>query len=223
MEESYVVKVLKAQFITHDVKRFVVEKPAGYNFIPGQATEVSINLPEWKDEKRPFTFTSLQDEDYLEFMIKIYHDHNGMTAQLGRTNAGDELIIRDVWGAINYKGPGVFIAGGAGITPFMAILRDLHHSGQLQGNRLIYSNKTSEDVIMDSELTEMLQEDFLKIFTRENVTGFVGRRIDRKYLIANIANFSQHFYVCGPSSFVKNISALLTDLGAQPDAIVFEK
>jgi predicted ferric reductase len=36
---------------------------------------------------------------------------------------GDELIIRDVWGAIEYKGEGVFIAGGAGVTPFIAILR----------------------------------------------------------------------------------------------------
>jgi len=190
MEESHIVKVLKAQYITHDVKRFVVEKPKGYNFIPGQATEVSVNLQEWKDEKRPFTFTCLQDEDYLEFMIKIYHDHNGVTAILGKTNAGDELILRDVWGAIHYKGPGVFIAGGAGITPFIAILRDLHKKGQLKGNRLIYSNKTSEDVIMEAELQEMLQEDFIKIFTRENVTGFVGRRIDRKYLIANIADFA---------------------------------
>ena len=223
MEESHIVKVLKAQYITHDVKRFVVEKPKGYNFIPGQATEVSVNLQEWKDEKRPFTFTCLQDEDYLEFMIKIYHDHNGVTAILGKTNAGDELILRDVWGAIHYKGPGVFIAGGAGITPFIAILRDLHKKGQLKGNRLIYSNKTSEDVIMEAELQEMLQEDFIKIFTRENVTGFVGRRIDRKYLIANIADFSQHFYVCGPSSFVKSISALLVELGAKPDEVVFEK
>jgi predicted ferric reductase len=37
---------------------------------------------------------------------------------------GDELIIRDVWGAIEYKGEGVFIAGGAGVTPFIAILHD---------------------------------------------------------------------------------------------------
>jgi predicted ferric reductase len=37
---------------------------------------------------------------------------------------GDELIIRDVWGAIEYKGE-VFIAGGAGVTPFIAILRQL--------------------------------------------------------------------------------------------------
>ncbi|MES2239329.1 MAG: FAD-binding oxidoreductase [Bacteroidota bacterium] len=220
--DSYVVKVLQAVFITHDVKRFVVEKPEGYHFIPGQATEVSINQEEWKDKLRPFTFTCLEDENHLEFMIKIYTDHNGVTARLGRINAGDELILHDVWGAIQYKKPGVFIAGGAGITPFISIFRDLHRKKELKGNLLIYSNKTSEDVIMDEELQEMLNADFIKVFTRENVTGFIGKRIDRKYLIENIADFGQHFYVCGPTAFVKSISTLLIELGATADEVVFE-
>ncbi len=221
--EHYVVRVLQAVFITHDVKRFVVEKPEGYHFIPGQATEVSINLPEWKDEKRPFTFTCLEDKNYLEFMIKIYAEHKGVTDMLGRIKAGDELILRDVWGAIQYKGPGVFIAGGAGITPFISIFRDLHQKNQLKGNRLIYSNKTAEDVIMEEELQMILKDDFVKIFTRENVPGFASGRIDRNYLMENITDFKQHFYICGPSAFVKSISALLVALGATPDEVVFEK
>jgi ferredoxin-NADP reductase len=220
---SYIVRVLHAQYITHDVKRFIVEKPDGYDFIPGQATKVSINLPEWKDELRPFTFTSLREENYLEFMIKIYNEHQGVTKELGKINAGSEIILHDVWGAIQYKGPGVFIAGGAGITPFVSIFRDLHKKNKLVGNRLIYSNKTSEDVIMEAELKEMLKDDFVKLFTRENVMGFIGRRIDRKFLIENISDFGQHFYICGPPEFVKSISALLLDLGANVDEVVFEK
>jgi predicted ferric reductase len=47
------------------------------------------------------------------------------TGYKGKLKHGDELIIRDVWGAIEYKGEGVFIAGGAGVTPFIAILRQL--------------------------------------------------------------------------------------------------
>jgi predicted ferric reductase len=58
-------------------------------------------------------------------MIKIYLDHEGVTNKLGSLNAGAELILHDVFGAIQYKGPGVFIAAGAGITPFIAILRSL--------------------------------------------------------------------------------------------------
>ncbi|MCX2452350.1 flavodoxin reductase [Pedobacter sp. PLR] len=219
----HIVKVLEAYFITHDVKRFVVEKPEGYNFVPSQATEVSINLREWKDQLRPFTFTCLPEQHYLEFMIKIYRDHDGVTNMLGQINKDAELILHDVFGVIQYKGPGTFIAGGAGITPFISIFRSLNKHRHLDGNRLIYSNKTSADVIMEEELQKILKHDFVKIFTREHVLGYIPRRIDRNFLIENIADFGQNFYVCGPDQFVKNINTLLLDLGASSETVIFEE
>jgi ferredoxin-NADP reductase len=219
---SHVVKVLESKFITHDVKKFVIERPEGYNFIPGQGTDVSINFPEWKDQLRPFTFTNLKDSKNLEFMIKLYNNRNGVTKMLGRINAGDELILHDVFGAIQYKGPGVFIAAGTGITPFIAIFRELYKQNKLRGNRLIYANKTSEDIIMEQELFKMFKNDFVNVLTRENVIGFLGKRIDRKFLIENIVDFNQHFYVCGPEDFVNDITKLLIDLGANPNTLVFE-
>src|ERR1700761_3501032 len=97
---DYVVKIISVEKVTHNVKHYRVEKPDGYTFEPGQATDVSINQPKWKDEKRPFTFTCLTTDPYLEFTIKSYTDHDGVTNQLGQLSIGDELIIRDVWGAI---------------------------------------------------------------------------------------------------------------------------
>lgn len=220
--EKHVVKILEAYYITHDVKCFRVEKPKNYDFIPGQATEVSINLPSWEDKLRPFTFTSLRTDDYLEFMIKIYRDHEGVTNKLGSMNAGGELILHDVFGAIHYKEKGVFIAAGAGITPFISIFRDLNQQNKLEGNSLLYTNKTSEDVIMDAELRGMLKDDYLNIFTRENIIGYIGMRIDRNFLIDTIADFSQHFYVCGPDNFVKSISRILIELGVNSDTLVVE-
>jgi ferredoxin-NADP reductase len=219
---EHIVKILESFYITHDVKCFIVEKPTGYDFIPGQGTKVSINLPEWKNRMRPFTFTSLREQNYLEFMIKIYQDHNGVTNMLGKTNADTELILHDVFGAIQYKGKGVFIAGGSGITPFISIFRDLFKKKEIYGNKLIYSNKTSLDVIMDDELKKMLKENYVKLYTRQNVIGFVGKRIDRNYLIENIVDFNQHFYVCGTSDFVKSITGYLVDLGVTPNSLIIE-
>lgn len=220
---SYIVKIIEAHFITHDVKRFVVEKPPGYKYVPGQGTEVSINLPDWKDKKRPFTFTGLNKEDYLEFMIKIYPEYHGVTEQLGKTNEGAELIISDVFGAIAYKGPGVFLAAGSGITPFMAIFRELYDKKKLQGNLLIYSNKTVDDIIMANELKEMLKDNFVPLFTREQVIGFNGKRIDRNYLIEHIVDFGRPFYLCGPADFVKDMSKLLVELGVSPAFLIVEQ
>jgi len=92
-----------------------------YTFIPGQATEISIHKEGWKDERRPFTSPASTNGPSWNFTIKSYHDHDGVTNELSKLKPGDELILRDVWGAIAYKGEGYFIAGGAGITPFIAI------------------------------------------------------------------------------------------------------
>jgi len=218
-----IVRILSIEPVTHNVKQYRFEKPEGYSFVPGQATEVSINKPVWKDEKRPFTFTCLPSKPYLEFTIKSYRDHNGVTNELDKLMVGDELIIRDVWGAIQYKEEGYFIAGGAGITPFIAILRDLKDKNQVGGNKLIFSNKTNNDIILKDELEEILNENAIFIVTNENNGGEKAIRIDETYLKTHIQDFNKHFYICGPDRMVIELSEVLITLGAKPDAVVFEK
>lgn len=218
--EEHIVKILNIKNVTHDVKRFTLEKPVGYSFIPGQATEVAINKPLLINERRPFTFTGLNDWPELEFTIKIYKDHDGITNRLGELNPGDELIIHDVWGTINYKGPGVFIAGGAGITPFIAIFRDLYKKKEINGNILIFSNKTSEDVILKDELSKILGDCFFNVITRESN---VRRRLDEALIKEFVKDFNQNFYVCGPDKFVKDIQTILFNLGVNSESLVFEK
>ncbi|MCB9170941.1 MAG: flavodoxin reductase [Flavobacteriales bacterium] len=217
------VKILRTEFITPDVKRFVVDRPKGYKFVPGQATDVAIDRPGYEDQLRPFTFTCLTTARRLEFIIKIYGDHDGVTKQLGLMHAGDGLLLHEPFGAITYQGPGFFIAGGAGVTPFIAILRDLHKKDKLKGNTLLVSNHTANDVILDDELAKMLGRHFLKVFTRQHVIGFRERRIDRDTLVVLVQNFDQKFYVCGPDPFVKDISGMLLDLGARAESLVVEE
>lgn len=221
--EEHIVKIFSIEYVTHDVKRYRVVKPEGYSFIPGQATEVSINKDELKNEKRPFTFTCLNTDHYLEFTIKSYPSHQGITNELSKLEEGAELIIRDVWGAITYKKPGVFIAGGAGVTPFIAILRHLHKNSLLDGNQLIYSNKTANDIILKDEFEKMLGPSFINTLTREKSDIYENRRIDKEFLMEKITNFQQPFYVCGPDLFVTEIQNALKELGAESDSLIVEK
>ena len=222
-ETTHTVKIISIEPVTHNVKRFRLEKPNDYTFNPGQATEVSINTPELKDEKRPFTFTCLPEDAHLEFTIKIYSDHNGVTNALGNVKPGDELIVRDVWGAIEYKGPGTFIAGGAGVTPFIAIFRRLYKDGKVDGNKLIFSNRTAKDIILKDEFDKMLGKNFINILTGEQNSKYEHVRISGEYLKKNITDFKQHFYICGPDPMIKDISEALTKLGADIESVVFEK
>lgn len=221
---SYTIEIKEIRQVTHDVKQFTVEKPEGFEFEPGQATELSIDKEGWRDEKRPFTFTSLNEDPDLEFVIKIYPDHNGVTEQIGKLETGDSFIIRDAWGTIQYKGPGVFLAGGAGVTPFIAILRDLYRRAKIDGNHLIFSNKTEKDIILEDEFRKMLGDRFLNTLTREDDSdGYLTEYIDKEFIEEHIDDYNQNFYVCGPTMFVTDISTYLQELGADTDGIVFEE
>ncbi|HEY4198770.1 MAG TPA: hypothetical protein VGM63_24690, partial [Mucilaginibacter sp.] len=59
--DKHIVKILKTNFVTHNVKRFVVERPTGYEFVSGQACDIAINKTRLEEELRPFTFTCTND------------------------------------------------------------------------------------------------------------------------------------------------------------------
>jgi ferredoxin-NADP reductase len=221
MESEHIVKILKTDFVTHDTKRILVEKPRDYTFTPGQATDISINTPELKTEKRPFTFTSTNDELVLEFMIKKYP--GGMTEKIHELKPGDELVIGEVFGDIEYKGKGTFIAGGTGITPFLAILRQLNKEGKINDNKLIFSNKTQKDIISEKELKELLKENLILTITEEKNKNYINKKITKDFLKENIKEFNQYFYLCGPLSFTEEIENHLLDIGVREGLIIKER
>ena len=220
--EPYEVDIKSTAFVTPDVKRFELTRPKGFFFKPGQAAMVAIDKDGWRDKWRPLTFTCLTTARSLELVVKIYDGHGGVTQQMGLLHKGDKLLLKDVFGTITFKGPGVFFAAGAGITPFLSIFRDLRKKQKLSGNMLIYTNKTPSDVIMDEELIKLLGKNYLKLFTRQHVIGFRDRRIDRDMLITLVQDFDQFFYLCGPEKFVRDLETMLIGLGAKVDTLIFE-
>lgn len=223
MATEHLVKILAVERVTHNVKVFVCEKPEGYAFRPGQATEFSLDKAGWREVKRPFSFTSLPGAPTLAFTIKIYPKHNGLTRQLDAAAPGDRLILRDVWGVIEYKGPGCFLAGGAGITPFLAIFRHLHQERRLEGNTLFFSNKTRRDVILEEELSALLGDRALFLLTDDDDGRHPKGYLDEAFLRDHLAGFNQHFYLCGPPAMVESLQAALDRLGASAEAVVFER
>jgi ferredoxin-NADP reductase len=221
--EEHIVKIESIEPVTHDVKRFRFEKPAGYTFKPGQATDVSINTSELRNEKRPFTFTCLNSARYLEFTIKIYSDHNGITRELDKLKPGAELVIRDVWGDIEYKGEGVFIAGGAGITPFISIFRDIEYRKLTVDNKLIFANKTKNDIILEDELSHLLGKSFINILSDEKAEGYLHGLINEEFLKSNIPVIYKKFYLCGPPPMMDAVLKHLVNLGVGENLITMEK
>ena len=221
--EQHLVKIKTIQHIVHDVLKIVTEKPRDYDFNPGQATEIAINKSGWEEKERPFTFTSLPDSDYLEFTIKTYPAHKGVTNQLLQLKKNDELILHEVFGAIAYKGEGVFIAGGAGITPFICIFRYLQSKNKIGNNKLIFANKTKDDIILAQEFKKLLGDNFIIILSDEKSDEYANGQITESFLKANIPDFDQQFYVCGPPPMMDAVQKQLADLGVRKVDITVEE
>jgi ferredoxin-NADP reductase len=135
--KKHFVKITSIENINPDIIKMVTTKPIGFKFIPGQNVGISIDKPHWNQIKRPFTFTSIPSDDYLEFMIKIFRKHDGETNEMMSLSVNDELILHEVFGNIKFSEEGVFIAGGMGVTPFISIMRQLHFSNIVGNNKLI--------------------------------------------------------------------------------------
>ncbi|WP_343762807.1 FAD-binding oxidoreductase [Gangjinia marincola] len=219
---SHKVKIQSLGFITHDVIQVQTDKPANYSYTPGQATEVAMDLEGWRDEKRPFTFTSLPDEGFLQFTIKIYPDHDGVTDRLQRLEPGANLLLEDPWGAISYQGPGVFLAGGAGVTPFIAIFKDLARKGQLAENILLFANKREKDIIMESQFEQWLGQDFINILSEERSPKHAQGHIDKDFIKEHTTQTDKYVYLCGPPPMMDSVQADLHALGIDQNKIVTE-
>ncbi|WP_369994548.1 FAD-binding oxidoreductase [Winogradskyella sp.] len=219
---AHKISIQHIEHINHNVLRIVTDKPENYSFSPGQATELSIAKADWSDKKRPFTFTSLPEDDTLEFTIKVYPSHNGVTEQLEDLKVGDKLLIGDAWGAIAYKGQGSFIAGGAGITPFIAILKDLQSKGQLNGNKLFFSNKAERDIIYKNNLEVWLGNDLHLVLSDEDHEDYKHGYINADYLKAHDLDIDKPVYLCGPPPMMDAVKSDLYKMGLPKSHLVEE-
>jgi ferredoxin-NADP reductase len=222
MMKKHHVKIKIMEHATHDTLRIITEKPQEYNFVPGQATDIAINKNGWQNEKRPFTFTSLPTDDFLEFIIKTYPSHDGATDKLLDMHVGDELILHDVFGSIRYRGEGVFIAGGAGVTPFIAMLRELKQQHVSHKNSMIFANKTQADIILKEELEELLDNRLVHILSEEKTNEFATGFITEAFLKTHISNPDQYVYICGPMPMMEAVEKQLRSMGVDDSKVVKE-
>ncbi|WP_127846800.1 ferredoxin reductase domain-containing protein [Psychroflexus aestuariivivens] len=218
-----ILKIKEIKKITRDVLQFKTNKPPELEFKPGQATELFIDKEGWKKEGRPFTFTNLPEEDDLEFIIKTYPDHNGVTDKLLDLKSGDEFLQNEVFGNIYFRGEGTFVAGGAGLTPMISILRDREKNGENENNKLIFANKTKADIILKDELEAMLGDRFINILSEEDHDEYAHGHINPSFLKDHIHNLDQKFYVCGPEDMIKSVVKDLKEIGVKDSNIIVEE
>lgn len=209
----YETKIIHKEWITHDVLRLLLEKPKSYKHTIGQAIELSIDWLESFGHFSPFTLTSANEDNFLEIIVKVYREKKRLTFWMSELSLDAKILISDAWDSYEYKGSGVFIAAGSGITPFIPMIRNLSKTNRLGDNVLMYANKKEEDIILRDELNELLGVNCINVLSREVSNSCESGRIDKEFLKSWITDTNLFYYVCGPESFNDSIKEHLLSLG----------
>ncbi|WP_147125264.1 FAD-binding oxidoreductase [Shimia ponticola] len=207
--------------ITPDTYMLTFDKPANFDFEPGQAAELFLDKGGLRDEGRPFTMTSLPQDATLQFVIKTYPERNGITQHIPTLAEGDDVTLDGPFGAISDQGAGTFIAAGAGITPFIPILKK-HAAEGVGEDMLVFSNHTEADIILKKTWDAMPELETKYIVTGQENTDHTSGKIDKEMLRDMVEIDDRPVYICGPGGFVDDVRSALKELGKDESKIITE-
>jgi NAD(P)H-flavin reductase len=212
---------------THDVMTFIFELDKPINYVPGQFCVIKMDGFE---KEHPFTFVKPANGKKIEFTIKSMGE---FTEAMHNMNIGDKIEVKEPEGeSLNFdksvKEDVVFLAGGSGITPFMAALRYMIQEDMKNQATLIFSNRKKEDIIFEKELEEMSKKYRIKVIhtlTKDNEDSFKYKHghIDKEMLETYIQNIDKKIiYICGPPGMVEDLRKKLKEMGVDESAIRWE-
>jgi propane monooxygenase reductase subunit len=233
--EEAVVEVVSKDNVTHDLRHLVVRlvEPRSIKFFPGQY--VDFALPD-SEETRSFSMANISslENGLLEFVIKIYPD--GLFSHFLDTqvNVGDRLDVTGPFGVFTLRdNPGadlVFLGGGAGMAPILALLRSMADRGIDRKATFYYGARRQRDLCFADELRKL--EETLPNFRyvpalsepdeADDWDGEVGLITD--VLRRNEGSLAgADAYVCGPPPMVEAALELLPALGVADKRVFYDK
>ncbi|MCR9085761.1 MAG: flavodoxin reductase [Rhodobacteraceae bacterium] len=218
---SYELHLAKIDLVARRVHRLRMRRPSGFTYVPGQAVDITLARDGWRDEPRPFTIVSLLEDPDLEFLIKAYPDHGGVTEQIAHLSDGASVTVSDPWGALRDRGDGLFLAGGMGITPWLAILRARAAAGMPVQSTLLYAVEAQADLLAIEELRAMVGLTLVAVVAEDPGPDHRHGRLDRALIQKHLPEAGP-VYLCGPPPMEEAVTEVLRDLDVGDDRVVVE-
>jgi ferredoxin-NADP reductase len=188
----------------------------------GQHVDIRLTADDGYQAERAYSIASAPGEP-LAITVERLDDGEVSPYLTEEAQPGDMLEVRGPIGGYfvwepGSGGPLLLAAGGSGVVPLRAILRERARTGSSVPARLLYSSRSWEDVIYSSELDVPPEGvSVIHTLTRSQPPSWKGyaRRVDEQMLaeVAWPAADRPLAYVCGPTSFVESVAAGLVGLG----------
>ncbi len=213
--------------VAEDTYDFIFQTNQKLAFAPGQYLEWTLGhtRPDNRGNRRYFTIASSPTEKDIRMGVKFYPGASTFKQKLLSMQRGETLVASQLSGDFvlpkDTKKKLVFIAGGIGVTPFRSMIKYLLDTRQKRNIKILYSNRTAEDVAYKELFTKA--EQLLKIKTIYTLTdkksvpdwwaGSVGY-IDEAMIKKEVPDYKERmFYISGSGAMVKTFGAVLKAMG----------
>jgi ferredoxin-NADP reductase len=200
--------------------------------LAGQHVDLRLTAQDGYTAQRSYSLASASADQRLELTVQHVLDGEVSGYLVDDMLVGDELELRGPiggWFAWHPEdtAPVLLVAGGSGIVPLMAMLRERRRLGRTARFRLVYSVRGPQDAFYADELRSLDGVVVTMIYTRTAPAG--EPRPPGRVTVGDLTDLAwsdghtPRTYVCGPTSFVEAVSDMLVGLGYPPETIRTER
>jgi ferredoxin-NADP reductase len=229
-----VARVVDSAPETDSAQTIGLTLPGWSGHLAGQHIDLRLTAEDGYSAQRSYSLSRPPDGERIELTVQQIPDGE-VSPYLAGVVAGEEIELRGPIGGWFVWRPDeearvLLVAGGSGIVPLMAMLRQRLVMGSTDF-RLVYSVRSPDDVYYAQELSRLEREcgwlQVALVYTR--VAAPQTTRPPGRVRAADLAPThwaaadGARVYVCGPTGFVESVTAKLIEQGYQPSAIRTER
>jgi benzoate/toluate 1,2-dioxygenase reductase component len=200
---------------------------AKLSFLPGQYMKVAIP---GTNQNRSYSFSSMAKGGEVDFLIRNIPGGMMSTYLTAKAQLGDTVTMSGPVGSFylrEIKRPLLFLAGGTGLAPFLAMVEDIQRTGTAQPIHMIYGVNTDADLVEMAKIEAFAAAN--PAFTYSTVVVDAASSHPRKgYVTHHMPDNLLHggnvdIYLCGPPPMVDAVRTYLDAKGIKPANFYFEK
>ncbi|KAF9203140.1 hypothetical protein BGZ59_001792 [Podila verticillata] len=234
------IRLVKKDNISHDTRifRFALSDSSSINFGLPTGKHVFLRAEAQDGKVYVRAYTPVSDDrlaGHVEFLIKVYRpttkfpEGGHLSQVLDSLHIGDTVDVRGPLGSFLYCDHGrwtfgthsgracriVMMAGGTGITPIYQLIRAIVKDPTDRTEvRLIYANRTAEDILLREELCQLEKESAGRVKICDppkdwrECTGHIDEGMVRKYGTFESHETLNHVadtfaVLCGPPGLIE--------------------
>lgn len=221
--ENIDVRVTRVEQASERVKRFTLERQDGEplpSFTGGSHVIVQMRDSRGKQFNNAYSLMSdPADTRCYQIGVRLEEQSRGGSAFMHeQVRPGSELVITapdNLFALDNSPGRHVMVAGGIGITPFLAHLPELHRRAARY--QLHYAYRAPEHAAFRDDLLASPYADHVRFHVDSQ-----GEKLDLAGLAQGLQD-TDHLYVCGPRPLIDAVIAAADAAGIPPARVHWEQ